>query len=532
MFGTLKGRIALIVILLGGSAWYLFTRGIELGLDLQGGMHLVLEVADPTGAMTAEAREDATDRALRIIRTRIDEFGVEEPLIQKVGESRIIVELAGISDEERAKGVIQRAAFLEFKIVSDGARLTDALPRIDRAIVAAFGEEELPEAAQADQPSETVQQLLFGTDTVTDTTAGAAADTAAALPRTRPLGSALLESGLPGEFLVAQEDVDRVSRYLAHPEVQRALPRGVELRWSTEPEGRGAQLYRRLYVLGDERIMSGEELEDAVAGRDPQFNQTVVNFELSRRGGRRFQEATRQNVGERLAILLDNQVVSAPTIQEQIGARGRIELAQAPIEEARDLALVLRAGALPAPLQIIEERTVGPSLGRDSIEQGKVAGVVGITLVILIMIGYYRLAGVFAVIALSGYMLLVLGGLAGFGANLTAPGIAGLILSIGMAVDANVLVFERIREELAQGRTVRAAVDAGFANAMSAIVDSNLTTLITALILFQVGTGPVRGFAVTLSIGIIASFFSAVFVTRTLFLLYVERRKAVASLSI
>src|SRR5690606_29722033 len=221
-----------------------------------------------------------------------------------------------------------------------------------------------------------------------------------------------------------------------------------------------------------------------------------------------------------------------PVVQSRISNRGQIELGQAPLQEANDLALVLRAGALPAPLEIIEERTIGPSLGADSVAKGKVAGVVGAVIVVLIMVGYYRVAGALAVVARGVYGLIVLGGMAALNATLTAPGIAGLILSIGMAVDANVVIFERIREELAAGRTARMAVDEGFSNAMSAIVDSNITTLMTALILFEVGTGPVRGFAVTLSIGIIASFFSAVYVTRTLFLLYLQRKRAVEAISI
>ncbi len=202
------------------------------------------------------------------------------------------------------------------------------------------------------------------------------------------------------------------------------------------------------------------------------------------------------------------------------------------MEEARDLALVLRAGALTAPLKIMEDRTVGPSLGRDSVDGGIMAGIVGVVLVLGVMIAYYRMAGVMAVGALAIYVVLVMGGLAALGAALTVPGIAGLILSVGMAVDANVLIFERIREELLAGRATRTAVDEGFGNALSAIVDSNITTLLTALILFQFGTGPVRGFAVTLSIGIVASFFSAVFVTRTFFLLYLSGKKTADPISI
>jgi preprotein translocase subunit SecD len=226
-------------------------------------------------------------------------------------------------------------------------------------------------------------------------------------------------------------------------------------------------------------------------------------------------------------------VMSAPVIRDRIGARGQIEMGQGtPLEEARDLALVLRAGALPARINIIEERTVGPSLGQDSIDKGRIAGIVGIIFVVIIMIGYYGVAGMLAVGALGVYVMLVLGGLAGMDATLTVPGIAGLILSVGMAVDANVLIFERIREELALGRATRTAVDEGFQNALSAIVDANITTLITALILFQFGTGPVRGFAVTLSIGIVASFFSALFVTRSFFLAYIAGKKTSDPISI
>ncbi|HEX6940671.1 MAG TPA: protein translocase subunit SecD [Longimicrobiales bacterium] len=526
MFGSLKGRILVILAVVATAVGFLYVNRLKLGLDLRGGMHLALEVADPEGTFTPEARADATDRALKIIRTRIDEFGVEEPLIQKIGSDRIIVELAGITDEERAKGIIQQTAFLEFKLVDDGEELVRALPRIDRAIVEALGPEALTERARADRPGQAVEELLFGGQ---DT---ARADTAVAETEARPLTALLLNSGAPGEFLVAEADVPTVTRYLSLPEVARVMPRGVELLWGVEPTGRGAQLYRTLYVLEERAFMTGEALENASAGRDPQFNQTIVSFELNRRGGRTFERVTGEHIGDRIAIVLDDKVYSAPVVRSRIDTNGQIELGQAPLQEANDLALVLRAGALPAPLQIIEERVVGPSLGADSIVKGQLAGVVGVLLVIAIMVGYYRLAGVLSIIALGVYAVIVLGGMAALNATLTAPGIAGLILSIGMAVDANVLIFERIREELAAGRTVRMAVDAGFSNAMSAIVDSNITTLLTALILFRFGTGPVRGFAVTLSIGIIASFFSAVFVTRTLFLLYLKRKRAVEALSI
>jgi preprotein translocase subunit SecD len=225
-------------------------------------------------------------------------------------------------------------------------------------------------------------------------------------------------------------------------------------------------------------------------------------------------------------------VHSAPVVRGRIGANGQIEMGNATMEEASDLALVLRAGALPAPLEVVEQRSVGPSLGQQAVDKGEIAGMIGILMVVAFMTYIYRLAGLMAVTALGFYVLYVLAMLAGLDATLTAPGIAGFILSIGMAVDANVLIFERIREELEAGRSQRAAVDAGFDNAMSAIIDTHITTIITSLILYQVGTGPVQGFAVTLSIGILASFFTAVYITRTLFLIYLDRKRPAAPISI
>jgi preprotein translocase subunit SecD len=234
-----------------------------------------------------------------------------------------------------------------------------------------------------------------------------------------------------------------------------------------------------------------------------------------------------------MAILLDGRVQGQPpVIRSQIGAHGQIELGSKPLHEASDLALVLRAGALPAPLTIVDERTISASLGEDSVSAGKLAVMVAVGLTLLIMLVYYRLSGALAVTALALYVTFSLGGLALFGFTLTLPGLAGFALSIGMAVDANVLIFERIREELALGKSVRLAVDEGFKHAMSAIIDSNITTALTAFILYLVGTGPVQGFAITLIIGIFASMLSAVFVTRTFFLIWLQRRPDMTTVSI
>ena len=544
MFKTLRGRMIAILIVTSISGWQLYDKGLKLGLDLQGGMHIVLEVDDPEGTMTAEARSDMIDQVVRIIRFRIDEFGVNEPLIQKVGAERVIVELAGLQgDEDRAKEIVQRNAYLEFKLVLPTTDMDNALSRIDRSIVANLGIDSIRAMGRdvVGNDQQALQDLLFGGRDTTSADAeanstGATSEEAEADSRAddlRPFSSLLNVGDILGTYLVAIEDVPTAEYFLSLADVQRAFPRDQVMQWAEDIEARGARNYKYLYVLEEDPFLTGDLLENATAGRDPQFNQSQVQFELSRAGGRQFSQFTAQHVGDYLAIVLDGQVMSAPVIRDRIGARGQIEMGSGtPLEEAADLALVLRAGALPARIAVIEERTVGPSLGQDSIDQGQVAGIVGMIMVVLIMIAYYRMAGVLAVSALGVYSILVLGSLAGIGATLTVPGIAGLILSIGMAVDANVLIFERIREELDHGRAPRTAVDEGFGHALSAIVDANITTLITALILYQFGSGPVRGFAWTLSIGIIMSFFSALFVTRSFFLLYLSRKKATDPISI
>lgn len=568
MLKSLRGRIIVILAVIGISAYYLATRGLKLGLDLQGGMHLVLEIEDPDGSMTDELKADALDRGLKILRTRIDAFGVEEPLIQKSGGDRIIVELAGLDDEARAKEIINRQAFLEWKLVLPTTDVEQALARMDRAIVAALGEDSVralgAEVGVAEPDESSIEDLLFrespeetgapveGDELDTGAAAGgeelpggdeaddgvaedleAEAEAANLRPFTRLLNRGSTDDRQQTvSYFVDYSRVEDADIFMSLPEFGRALPREVSLQWGMDSLPLGGRFYRELWVLEEDPFLTGDQLEDATAARDPQFNQPQVLFELNRRGGREFQRVTGAHVDERIAIVLDGEVVSAPVVREEIRGRGSIDLAGAQMAEANDLALVLRAGALPAPLAIMEERTVGPSLGQDSIDQGRIAGIVGLAFVIVIMALYYRMAGVLAIVALSIYLLLVLGGLATLNATLTLPGIAGLILSIGMAVDANVLIFERVREELAAKRAPRTAVEEGFGNALSAIVDANITTLITGMILFQFGTGPVRGFAVTLCIGIVASFFSALYVTRTLFLIYLSGKRGADPVSV
>lgn len=514
MFQNLKVRVALILGLAALCiAALMINKGrqgdiVTLGLDLKGGTYLALEIDESRAALTRDQRIDAIDRALKVVRIRVEGLGVSEPIVQKSGDERIIVQLAGLQNTGSAKDVISKAAFLEFQIVRSEA-LGDALPRIERAILAAY-----PGERGAAAPATTGPFQQKGADT-------------AAAPTSTPFQSKIATAGPEGQLMIAVADTGAVARYLRVPGVQAALPRGTELLWGV-PEAEESEGFRSLWLVDQAPLMTGESLQSAVAATDPQFGRPIVNFELNRRGGREFGRATGRNIGKQMAIVLDQQVYTAPVIQGQISRSGQITLGQATLEDASELALVLRAGALPAPLRIVEERTVGPSLGADSVNSGFIAGLIGLAGVVVIMIGYYRIAGVLAVTALTLYTLYTLGALAALDAVLTFPGIAGLVLSIGMSVDANVLIFERIREELEAGRAVRPAVNEGFKQALSAIVDSNITTLLTAAILFYVGTGPIKGFAVTLGIGIVISMFSAIFVTRTLFTLYLERRSPAA----
>jgi preprotein translocase subunit SecD len=540
MFQNLKVRVAVIVLAILGSAYFLWAHPIKRGLDLQGGIHLALEIDETNGALSSKDRADAIDRALKVVRLRVDELGVTEPIVQKAGNDRIIVELAGDSvNTSRAKAVVQKTAFLEFKIVRPPAEFQALLPRLDRAIAQAGGAGAAAPAQNATPASTgpgTLLQPKADTAAAAGNAAGAllqsknkAAATAAG-PSATPLTSLIRAPGIAGQLLVDSGKVAQIDRWLSLPGVKDQLPRGTELLWGVAKAEQDPTL-RSLYLVNSTAMVTGDQLEQAQAETD-QFQRPIVTFELSSRGGRLFEKATGEHIGEPMAIVLDNKVYTAPSIRSEIGSRGQIELGKATLEEATDLALVLRAGALPAPLHIVEERSVGPSLGKDSIHNSYKSGIVGVALVVLMMLGIYHFSGLLAVLALSIYCVLVMGMLAMLDATLTFPGIAGLILSVGMAVDANILIFERTREELEHGRTVRVAVNEGFHHALRAIIDSNVTSLITAAILFYTGTGPIRGFAVTLTVGVIASMFTAVFVTRTLFMLYLERRTAAQGISI
>ena len=388
----------------------------------------------------AALRDLAVRQGLETIRNRVDQFGVSEPSIQQQGENRILIQLPGVQDPERAKALIGKTALLEFKLLDERVPVEEAL--------------------------------------------------AGKLP--------------DGSELLYQKRVDRETRQ------ERRLP----------------------FVVQKKTLLTGADLSTARVSIDQTTSEPYVSVELNAAGAKAFADLTEANVNKRLAIILDGNVHSAPVIRE------RIPSCQAQITggftsaEATDLAIVLRAGALPAPVQVLEERTVGPSLGADSIRQGIIAILASTALVCLFMLVYYRLSGLIANVALGLNLLVLLAVMAGFHATLTLPGIAGIALTVGMAVDTNILIFERIREELRSGKTVRAAIGAGFSRAFKTVVDTHVTVLVSGLILYQFGTGPVKGFAVSLMIGILASLFTAVFFTRLLFdLIYTTSRK-VASISI
>jgi preprotein translocase subunit SecD len=548
----LKYRLLLIAALVVGSVWTLFPRDVTVrrrdadgrlhevterrvplkrGLDLQGGMHLALEVDDSRQVVADKA--DAIDRALKTVRTRVEGFGVSEPVVQKSGTDRIIVELPGITDQERAMAVVRDQAFLEFQITDETQALERVLPRLDalvreRGLAAAT----TATATQSQTGPRGLQGLLTATDSGTKQGADSArADTAIATSG-GAFSNLIQQGSIPGEYFVAEKDVPTLQRFLEDSAVLQALPPAKEVLWGIDSTVMGGARYRPIYVVDKRAIMTGEHLTNARPSSDP-IEGIIVQFELNNVGGRRFRTETGRHVGDYMAVVLDGRVMSRPpVIQSAIGTRGQITMGGGDLAAAQDLALVLRAGALPVPLRVAEIRTIGPSLGQDSIQKGLQAGLLGLSLVVLIMIVYYRFSGVLSVLGLAFYAVTTLAFLAAFNATLTLPGIAGFILSIGMAVDANFLQFERIREELDRGKTVRTAVEEGFKNSWSAIVDTHVTTALTGAVLYQYGTGPVKGFAVTLVAGVASSMLSSVFVVRTLFLVWLSRSRGNKPLSI
>ncbi len=513
-------------------------KAIRKGLDLEGGMYIVLEI-DNEGMTDAQAR-DALDRVVEILRNRVDQFGVSEPDIKPLGNSRIIVQLPGLQDVERAKNLIGSTARLEFRLLRQDSDVQSTIERLDeafrRSAAVAGGDEEAAAAATpADEVAAVAEADTAGSLDLAPLPMGDVEDEE--YVRENPFSAYVifdpsLRRMMSTSLFVAAENVDKVREMLASPEAH-VIPRSMEFQFFKDPRTVGGMTGYPLALVESRASLTGDRLTSARPAPDSDRpGRWQVNLNLDRRGGRVFAKVTGENIGRQLAICLDGRIQLAPSIETKIPAGTMASITGGYTnEDASDIALLLRAGALPVDVRIEEERTVGPSLGADSIRQGVNAALYGMILVVLFILIYYRLAGLVVVLALVVNMIILLAVLAQFGLVLTLPGIAGIILTIGMAVDANVLINERIREELRRDKTARAAVDSGYANATRTIVDANVTTLIAGAILLWFGTGPIQGFAVTLTIGIASSMFTALVLTRVI-METVTRNRANVKLSI
>ncbi len=494
-----------------------------------------------------EQADDAINRVLEILQNRVDQFGVSEPTIQKQGNRRIIVELAGIQDSERARTLLQSTAQLEFFLVKSPEVTNDILSQIDKVVK---GDEELEAlaAAVAGEQAQTEDgelavsndqtisiSELFGEGGLSSEDAESG-DTVVVVDQNifqeRPFSSMLRALG--NNIAVPEKNLYAIKKIINKPEVQDKLSLGngrflfaPEAESFTTNTGLEEPLVYMYYLEHDADLTGGviEEANATIGGQGTSaVGQPIVLLDMNSEGARTWSRITGANIGRRIAIVLDKKVHMAPSIRTKITDGGTLIEGFANMDEAKDIAIVLRAGALPAPVKIIEERIVGPSLGADSVKAGTYSVLLGLALVLVFIPVYYKLSGLIADFALIWNILLVLAVLASLGATLTLPGIAALILTVGMSVDANVIIFERIREELRKGKTPRTAIDSGYARALTTIIDANVTTLVAALVLYQFGTGPIKGFATVLFWGIMISMFTAIFVTRTIFNSFTERR--------
>jgi preprotein translocase subunit SecD len=563
-------------------------KRIKVGLDLQGGMRVVLEVNvlkmlqelaknkdDQFTAIVADIEKDeqlsdenvtvifgrkfeekqirlsryygslretndeivkklrdesdkAVDRAMEIVRNRVDQYGVSEPSIQKQGGRRIIVELPGVSKEDEVRQLLQGTALLEFKLMKDPDIIYKTMEAIDKYLLSqGFGDSTSSPSASKDTTKAT-DALSALTESDTSKSILSGQKTPQQFAKEHPFFALVRpdQRGL-GEGYASENDRARIDRILKRPDVQKLLPSDMDFYWMAKPTGmsEGVKFYG-LLGLKKTPELTGGVIVDARATIDPSFNQPIVTMNMNSEGAREWARITGANVNKRMAIVLDNAIFSAPKINGKIsGGRSQIE-GMENIEEARLLEIVLKAGALPAPVDIIEQRSVGPSLGEDSIQAGISSFTYALIVTVLFMLVYYRTGGAVATVGLFFNVLFIFAVLAAFGGTLTLPGIAGIVLTIGMAVDANVLIFERIREEMTTGKTLRATIDAGYSKAFSAIIDSNLTTFFSGVVLFQFGTGPVQGFALTLMMGVTANLFTAIVITRVVFNMMTERGAA------
>lgn len=484
--------------------------------------------------------DDAINRVLEILQNRIDQFGVAEPTIQKQGTQRIIVELAGVQNSERARALLESTALLEFYLVKDVTTTNDFMIKIDQILKK---NKSLTDVAKEPEPSPNDNKSDSNEDEAVSVSDlfGEATDTGSENDSTvvdqdmfaeRPFSSLLRNLG--NSIGVPEKNAFAIKQIISKPEIRDRLASiGANFLFGHKAEeyvlndGSVEKMYT-LYLLDDQAELTGGVVEEAKANLGPQgttsAGQPIVNLSMNSDGARKWAIMTGSNIGRRVAIVLDNKVHMAPNIREKISGGGTLIEGFANIDEAKDIAIVLRAGALPAPVDIVEEKVVGPSLGAESVKRGTQSVLIGLAIVLIFILVYYRTAGSIADFALIWNLILVLAILASLQATLTLPGIAGLILTVGMSIDANVIIFERIREELDKGKTAKAAIDGGYNRALTTIVDANMTTLIAALVLWQFGTGPIRGFATVLFWGILISMFTAIFVTRTVFNAFVNRK--------
>lgn len=520
--------------------------------------------------LTSEV-DNAIDRAVQVVRNRIDQYGVSEPVIQKKGGNRLVVELPGVSNVEEVRKLLQGTALLEFKLVIDpqiavkvmqkidtylsGGNL-DSLQRLD-SLTKITKKETLKKdtssltqkvtnpkdstkkvTSKKEEKKDTSKKSLTKIDTnkkEADTNIAENTDTSLAEQDTTNFKEKHPWFYLvrPQQFqdgsvvwLVKESDKMAVQKIFERKEVQDIVPSDMEFLWSNRPDfvDKGERIYQ-LYVLKKDPELTGGVVVNARSNIDPTNNTPIVYMEMNSEGSADWARITGSNINKRIAIVLDHVVYSAPVVRSKItGGNSQIE-GMANIQEAKLLEIVLKAGALPAPLKIIEERSVGPSLGEDSISKGLYSSILALTLVALFMVVYYHFGGGVADMALLFNMLFVLGVMASFKATITLPGIAGLILTIGMSVDSNVLIYERIREELASGKPMRTSIEIGYKKAFSAILDSHVVSIITGIILYQFGSGPIQGFALTLIIGLVSNLFTAIIITRIIFDIMTEKGK-------
>jgi protein-export membrane protein SecD len=530
-----------------GSVLRLQQKAIRLGLDLQGGIHVVLRVK--LEELEPAQRDGAVDRAIQVVRNRIDGLGVAEPMIQKEGTDRIIVDLPGYTDKERAQELIGQTALLQFKIVANMETANLYLPKIDSAIVAyrkAKGEtpaSTTPAQTVSDTTNKTgndVMAELMGKGTDTAKTKSDSAklfdyDETSVGTDNEPFSSRLSlflssnnNTNYPGWY-VNKKDQPLIDQWLNLPQVKALIPQDLQFSWSTRSLIRDGSEKYELYLLKRKVEFLGKFLEGIRLHTQGGVGGLAVGFKLSGEPSGRFAQLTGANIDKPLAIILDDRVESAPIIRSKIRGEGQIEMGgSASFEDARNMEIVLKAGALPAPVEIIERNVVGATLGSDSIKKGFYSSLIGLLVVFLYIAFYYRVSGLIADIGLLFNVFFLMAILAGLGATLTMPGIAGIILTIGISVDSNILIFERIREELRTGKTVRAAIDAGYHRAFVAIFDSHITTLITAVALFLLGSGPIKGFAITLFWGVTLSLYTAYIITKAIF----DFRKQYETLSV